>query len=345
MWLGIDSPKRACAFLVAAAIVVMTAIALGAVPLWRAYASIPAENASSSRLHVTRELATTWRSRSPDILILGGSQARELFPEDSFVSAELSAECGRPVGLFNASTSSQPFETSWAVVDHFRGRTPSTIVIAANVFRVRNGGSDPERMARSLLLLPAPTTMPAAADTLQLSWLARWRAHIGISFGDALAAVGLRPQAGPRYTDGFAGALHGYRAPGWDESRKIIEARLQSMLLIELPPSTVSRNIEDYLTLASVIRGSGAQPVFLFPPYSPEANSYLQAAEPFLGQARLSFAGSATVLDLSREETLASADFYDDVHLLSSGRRKLWPQLRPRLLASLQGCPRRIEAN
>ena len=345
MWLGIDSPKRARAFLVATVVVFMTAVALGYAPLWRVYAWMPIERASSSRLHVTRELATTWRSTSPDILILGGSQARELFPEDSLVSSELSTECGRPIRVFNAATSSQLLETSWALVDHFRGMTPPLIVVTPNVLRARHGGNNPERSARSLLLLPTPSTMPRSADTLQLSSLVRWRANIGISFIDALAATGLRQPQSPPYIDAFDGTQHGYRAPGWDEGRKAIESKLQIMLLRELPQSTVTRNIEDFLTLSSTINEGRAQTIFLLSPYSPEANSYLREAEHFLDQARLSFGSAGTVLDLSHEEKLTSADFYDNVHLLSSGRRKLWPQLRQRLLARLEGCSRQAASN
>jgi hypothetical protein len=57
-----------------------------------------------------------------------------------------------------------------------------------------------------------------------------------------------------------------------------------------------------------------------------------------LGAARARLARTADVLDLRAAAPLVDDDFFDSVHLVSSGREKLWPLLRSSLAGHLRGC-------
>lgn len=334
-WLFVDSPRRALAFWIGVSLAAIIALFLGSPAVWRAYAWLPDHAATSGRLQLTKQLATTWRYHSPDVLLLGGSQMRELFPADDFISTELSISCGRPIRVLNAASSSQTLATAWSFAEHF-DRLPSVVIVAPALWRA-DRDSDAGGLGRAQFLLPDAISMPAEYDVVSEAPLARWQNRIGILASDALVA--LRSQWGDaRSQDEFQSAQHGYSNPGLSSELKVIEARFQRDLVRRLDPRVFDKNLEAYFAFASYLRGRNGEVDFVLTPSAPEATQLESELDDQYSAAARRFAELGGVLDLRKSEELESADFYDAVHLLSSGRRKMWPQLEAFLISTLSNC-------
>ena len=338
VWLGVSHRRHAHAFLLAVAIVVSLGALMCAAPIWRLYAWLPSEALRSDRLRITHALATTWHQNVPDVLLLGGSQIREIMPDDDFASAELSVACGRTVRVLNAASSAQLPESAWAILDHFAQRPPPFIVVGSNLWRRSYDPANTHKLARLLYLLPRPTTMPPDAGALPLSLVARGKAQIGILFADALAASGFGRKVGRQGNNPFAGRQHQYSGDAWTPERKSMDARYQVMVAHEVSVEALRANVRAHLALAEAVAARGSRIGFLLTPYSPETDQAFREIEHTTSEAYAALSQASALLDLRQGLGLQTTDFYDTVHLLSSGRRKLWPSLKMYLLSGLRGC-------
>jgi hypothetical protein len=336
-WLGVTDTTRASGFLIALGLVAAIAVLLCVAPVWRLYALVPASSLLSDRLRISHALATHWREEAPDVLLLGGSQVREIVPDDAFVSARLSAVCGRSIRFFNAASSAQLLETSWSIADHFAQRPPALLVIGTNFWRETRDPADAGELGRSLFPLPAPRTMGDAAGALRLSPVARSKTRLGILAADGLTALGLGSAYSAPTGDAFQAPQHQYRNSGWTAERKVIDARFQILAAREIPAAVFDGNVAAYRAFAAARAAEGSRTTFLLTPYSPEADPILHEWEPRISAAVDSLERAGTVLDL-RASDLLSEDLYDTVHLVSSGRHKLWPRVEAALAARLPGC-------
>lgn len=334
--LTIDSESRASAFLIAAAIVLVLTATVCVGPVWRLYALLPADHALPDRLDITRQLAGVWLRESPDVLFLGGSHMRELMPDDHYVGQELSAACSQRITVFNAASSSQPFETSWAIADRFRSRPPRVVFIAANIFRTTHTSATVMRAGRSLMLLPEAERMPGYARSIQAGAATLTKIKLGIAFTDSATALGYGRGSIKPYVDEFNTSSHGYRAPGLPSELKLMEANFQLRSARALPDDDFERNIDGHAALVRALAAEGVRVVTVFTPSSPEATPVLAALEPKVAYAKQRFAVDGDVLDLTTARDLDTTDFYDRIHLLGTGRQKLWPKISPALVSALR---------
>jgi hypothetical protein len=180
--------------------------------------------------------------------------------------------------------------------------------------------------------------MPPNVAVLPLSLVGRWKTRLGILFMDAATAAGYGPESTKSPIDAFDAAQHGYRSPGWTSELKLMDARYRIAFAHEISDANFQENVADYLTFAMSRSNLGSRTGFLISPYAPEGAPLLNDLEPKVAGAVRTFASVGAVLDLRSSPDLVSEDFYDSVHLLSSGRRKLWIAIRSYLLANLNGC-------
>ncbi len=336
-WLWVDSRTRAIAFLIAATLMVGVVVCIGFASVWRLYGWLPEGALNSDRLRLSHAIATTWLDEAPDIVLVGGSQVREILPADEFVSAELSASCGRPVRVLNAATSGQLLQTSWAVIDHFAQRSRPVVVVNANFLRMSENVENPSRLGRSMVLLPTPADPPPELGTLQMSPMDQINLRLGIVFSDAVHAAGLRQVHERVAVDPFDARQHAYRAPGWTTGRKAMDAHFQ-LTLAEESADAITANMRSYQALAEELQRRGLRIGFLVTPEAPEYVMVWQQTREQLASAVETLARQSEMLDL-HDAALDSGDFFDTVHLLSSGRRKIWPRMKSYLLAQLPDCP------
>lgn len=335
-WLWLSNSMRARAFIAGMLPVLAIGVFLAAGPVWRAYAWIPESALNSDRLRITHDLASTWLNEVPEVLILGGSQAREIFPDAQWMSRELSRACRRQIRVLAAASSSQPLETTWAIADHFSTRAPELTVLAPNLMRDRFDPAVASRLARSRFAIAQPITPEGPSSRQSPVGLESLKVQLGIVFADAITATGLHSRPQHRATDPFDSRQHTYVLPALGERRKLVEARFAEMRLARLSDATLQANVEAYRLLTSRIRRRGGQVLLLSTPVSPVTADVWGRADQRLAAAHAHLVAADVELDLRASSGLEDKDFFDDVHLLRSGRVKLWPVLRRSLLENLR---------
>lgn len=335
-WLGVDDLGRARAFLLAGLLVTLLLAAFAFAPVWRLYGWLPEDRLHSDRLRVTHSLSTRWRAQAPEILFIGGSQIRELLPDDEFMSGRFSQRCGRTVTVFNATSSAQLPESSWSLIETFGAQGPALVVTGVNLWRSAASRAQAARLSRALLPLPRPSDAVGADDALPLRASQRLAGRMGVVFADALAVVRSQPADASR--DSFDGAHNQYRGAGWSTTEKIIDGQYQLRMALAAPARTLRANVAIYRHLAEFVHARGGDTLFLLPPHSPELQRSLDELEPeFSESARhLDYAGG--LLDLRAAGALTSNQFFDSVHLRADGRRQFWPILEQALAERLADC-------
>jgi len=304
---------------------------------WRLYGHLGDKALRSDRIRVLHDIAAVWRQAPPDVLMLGGSQLRELMPEDEFIGASLSVDCGRPIRVFNAATSSQPLESGWAIAEMLR-RPGQLVIVNLNIWRVV-GEQKLERFPRNLLPLPSPDTMPSGIEQVSLSAFAQRGNRLGILFSDAVAAIGLRGEQLERLGP-FMSTRHSYRGPPRPAYLKMLDARFQAERLRPVAEHGIERSASGFVTLARQLSSEHRAVAFLLTPSSQEVRQNL---EPFRAPANRAIAmlsDAAPLLDL-RDAPLAEEDFADTAHLTDQGRLQLWPELRSFLRSRMPDCAAR----
>jgi hypothetical protein len=336
-WLRIDTRSRAITFLCACSLAGLIVLLASGGQTWRLYGMLPERALNSDRLRIVHEIAARWEAAPPDILMLGGSQLRELMPEDEYIATALSSQCGRSISVFNAATSSQPLESSWAMADLMR-RPGQLVVINLSIWRVLKGQKI-ERLARTLLPIPNSRNMPAGVEQVQMPWEQARRSRLGILFADAVTSTGLRgariERAGP-----FASYQHSYRDVPQPAELKSIEARFQAARLRPIADREVERNVRGFIALAQHLRADKGDVVFLLTPASAEVVDEFIEFRELETRASMLLREAAPLLDLSDGSSLASTDFADTLHLTTHGRTQLWPALNAYLLSHLPDCSR-----
>ena len=79
------------------------------------------------------------------VVLLGGSTSRELSPSDQFMTRELSRKCGKPIRFLNAGSSSQDLSESWAIADALPRERLALIVVGLNIQRLEHGPEETQR--------------------------------------------------------------------------------------------------------------------------------------------------------------------------------------------------------
>ncbi len=329
---------RARAFIAGMLPAVLFAALLAWGPVWRAYSLLPPQSLRSDRLRITHDIAGVWRDAVPDVLILGGSQVREAMPDASLLSGDLTTACRRPIRVFVAASSSQLLETSWAIADRFETRAPALVMIGPNLLRDVSDRAFVERLGRSRFLIPEAASMPRAAAWRPQTAVESLQGHLGIVFADLVTVAGLRENSSRASPDAFDSNQHNYQLPVLDRHRKLIDARYAELIAYRLSDRALGTNLDAYSAFAGQIRARKGRAVFLLTPTSPESRDVYDRVDRRFGGAAVTLARAGDVLDLRAAVPLEAGDFYDTVHLVRSGRQKLWPALRAALAQRLPGC-------
>lgn len=349
-WLWIETPTRAAAAAVAAIAAFSLVVAFEWSQPWRLLAAArPAPHAAPD----TRLLsALAWTDVTPvdTVILVGGSSAREFPASDSHLSRVLSARCGRPIRFINGGTSSQTFAESWAIAEAVRDDRRRLVVVGMNYSRFEEGAAEVSRDLRTPLLpLRQPATLKrAVADVggsspmgagpglTQSSWLLHRLDEV--TFQDApesfRAFIARSDGASP-----WQGPDNVYRAPPLDAERKAdIVRRMQAE---QLPLYAARRGEALALWLAFLRRFDrpGSEVLLLALPESASmAPLNARAGAAFPADLAVLERHGGRVADWRTSHGLAEADFYDQQHLLESGRRKIEPRFVELLTSALPAC-------
>lgn len=344
-YLWITSPRRAAAWLCGAGLALVITLAFEFSQPWRALASLASPESTSRAAYVSTELARITDDNVDTILFVGGSTTREFTASDRDLSALLARRCGRPIKFLNAGTSTQSLAESWTIVEAVPRHRRALVIVGMNYFRFEQGLDDvvadlprltlpftPPASLRQSLAESGRPTGPALLQLRSTAWMLR-QGYFSIRGNPDVRQA-------PRATR-FDGPYNIYAPPALDAAHKADIAR--RMIIEELPPF---RRWNDeagdlWLAFAAHFSRHGTRPLFIFLPESASLKPLRDLVEPDVQRqiARLRAQGHV-VVDWRRHAELDERDFYDQQHLLGSGRAKMEPRFIDLIAASIAGCGR-----
>ena len=350
-WLWINTRMRA-----AAAAIAMLAVCCGvglfeASDPWRRLADAAPNAEAAPETRLLGALAWVEASRIDTVILLGGSTARELTSSEARVSGLLTERCGRPIRFINGSTSSQTIAETWIIAEAVPDDRRVLTVVGMNYLRFEEGPAEVARDIRPPLLPlrssraleraltdaghPPDSTLPSLTET---AWLLLRLDQVTFrsapeSFEDFIAR---RNAEAP-----WQGPLNLYQSPPLDPAvkRAITHQRIAERLSLfkarHAGAATLWRAFLDRFD------GPRSNVLFLALPEDPSMRPYADlAGDEFADEMAALGRAGAIVADWRTNHGLAQGDFYDQQHLLASGRRKIEPGLLDLLAGSLDDCHR-----
>lgn len=352
--LWVISPVRAAAFVIAAAVVFLAfATSFDAQNL---LVRIPIHSGTRDADRAAQALASAVRAREQIVLLVGGSTTRELTPADQYVSDTLSARCGRPLRFVNAGSSNQTLAESWAFAEYAARSRLVAVIVGMNYFRLEE---DRPSLVTSLERMIAPVPRPSSLSLwlsyegkrLVVPWAplsdvarrlrALWRSLPEDS--DARVLARLQRLIGTPYLtfastpDPFLIERNAYREPVLRPEAKRTIANEYGASRTTLYRERVAAGREAWSAFAASVRAWGAVSLFVALPEDPSMARIRGAFGPAFDDAMASLVVSGnSYADLRTLHGLAPEHFYDQQHLVASGRRAFWPQF---LAATLDVIP------
>ena len=268
-----------------------------------------------------------------DVLIVGGSSTREFFGHDTELDDILSAQCGGLVRGFNAATSSQSLSESLAVIDLYRAHVgdPDVIVVGLTTRRLSLPDYDPRAQAGLFNLALAPSSS-------SFSWY-EWPLRVLSSATGALQRFsGFSSLLSPSSTFNLNGVHTPNPATPYDRMAPLSLAQPTSMSVVwaEIINSDAVIHAEYTARWAAgaLDRATDNIPVvYLMTPVSPASAplTYPDSDSDIMQRSIQSLTVNSPFFDLrdSGALGLTDADFWDEQHLVRTGRERLWAQGLP----------------
>jgi len=300
---------------------------------------------------VARSLGFALREGAELILFVGGSAVREYPPADEFVSARLTKECGRELRFVGLGASNQTFAETWALIEAAsRGRL-RTVLYGMTYARFEY---DLVSIAQSLDNMLTPVPRPASlANWLSYTWLryvptSAWLSDSARALRHAMPKASLArvwrfmstpPLASAPVQDPFQAPGHFYKTPVMSGEDKALIANqyLGSRILPFAEGLADSTRAWQALIQNTAVWGANPALVIL-----PEDPSMAKVDRFFRGAfdraiKQLETAGAA-VYDMRDNPRLTAENFFDQQHLVASGRRIEFDRLIAIIKSATPGC-------
>lgn len=349
--LWITSRRRALAAAIATILVLGPAIALEMSQPWRLMTRVQPRRDAPRDTAVVAALAWSRAADVDVVLLLGGSTAREFTASDAHVSELLTARCGRPLRFINAGASQQTLAESWAIAEAIPDERRKLVVVGMNYLRLEEG-YDQTRRTLPIKTLPfdSPASLEAALQGAghpvaltfpslkNVAWLlrqGRWRSER--SSPSTLAEFIVTADRSETYH----GPQNAYRAPALsgDEKDRIVRHRIVERLgLFHAVHAEAAALWEGFTRRFDSPAG---RVLYLALPESVAMTPLERLAGPVFDADMADLRdGGALMKDWRRGHGLDEADFYDQQHLLASGRARMEGRFVDLLAASTPGCAR-----
>jgi hypothetical protein len=346
VWLWIDRPRRAMAFLLALAIMIILLLALNRMFGWRwLLVELQLPQGAPERVVAAKQIAAHTDPALPTVLLLGGSTMREIAPDSDVIANALSVNCGRPVRVIKAGTSSQDLATAWTLAERTLDTRLDSVVVGVNYYRFLEGRA---RLGEGLETrrLPLPTS-----GTLLRQYshsLQRIPDFEPVHQAGILLALEPRPKWIRRLDEperlaqvsDFQGQLNIYRAPSLNIMEK---RRIAASFMAMRGPASLRYEKESvalWVALTDALQAQGVRVEFLVLPMDPVMDLVRPFFDPIFEVSLKVFESRDVRITDWRDSDfgLVTEDFYDQQHMLASGREKIFDAFVRYLASSLPQC-------
>lgn len=306
--------------------------------------------AIKSKTYGPIEIHKKYYHLTPDsfsILLLGGSTTRELTFSDGHLSNALSEACQRNVQLINAGSSSQSYIASRSIYDLFSRKQIDLVVLGTNLYRydfsraniqkdaLFNRHSIPISQSIFLSEWESSLTPPPVNPPYVFAFLA--------SQTDYVAETSIGKHYGPiDWTSDGMGFNNLYRGPALSPKQKREIARKYLITNYYSFKKNAEFGASRWNSFFAKVKHDGAKVVVLDLPISKtfeQTERYFRSRYEEMLSSHLD-AGADVVRWQRASLGLSESDFYDQQHLLPSGRKRIEPALLEMLKVRIPGCNR-----
>lgn len=287
-----------------------------------------------------------YKKDSIHVLLLGGSTSRELTGDSKIISEKISNICSKPVNFINAGSSSQSYVAARTLYSEYQKKNVDLVIVGLNYFRlIVNPLKLNANISNNGLLIPTPINllieefglaqhMPAIEP---LYFGAKLRYFIKKSGSENL----INTARGEAKKSLEFVALHNYyKKPAKSKQEKQKDVR--RFLLSRYPDYSEysSIGIERWLRFSEYAKSQGSNVLLLSLPqdesmmsvdgyFSPIFDRFL-----FIAKSR-----GISVEDWRKNKfQLVSDDYFDQQHLLASGRKKIVQEIVNLIVNHLPEC-------
>lgn len=337
-WLWVSTKGRAVAFLMVIGITGTIVLYFTIWPPWQFILQhIELTSDAPVALQMAKKLAIDTPVDTFKIILLGGSTSRELTSHDEIVSETLTSKTGQKICFVNAGTSSQNLSEVWTFGSGLSGNAPDMVVIGMNYYRfsedriaIKKNISQnvyPLPLSRSMLFdnLSWLSTLPPVEPITQSGRLLSFHRYIkkvSINKIERRNTNKISPDSL------FSGPRNRYKKPVFSKEQK--EQRVTQFIANRGPQffQTHQESFGLWANLIADMRSKGVIVLVLILPLSPEMDQARVLFDPLFDPMieKLDQIG-AIVIDWRDLESLKSEDFYDQQHLVKSGRKKIFSLL------------------
>ncbi|EAQ65679.1 hypothetical protein MED121_08943 [Marinomonas sp. MED121] len=278
-----------------------------------------------------------------NVLLLGGSTSRELTGQNKYYSEEITNLCGRKVNFINAGSSSQSYIASRTIYSQFREKNKiDLVVIGTNYFRyilpkseISSDTLNTKQMKSIPFNLfieefPISQNLPAIEPIYYIAKINSLKKTNKIRSYK-------RVKDNKKYFQAFHNKYTG-EARSTSEKEKIASHFLLSRYSDFQNHSEFGAN--HWNKFIKNAKSNGSQVIFLALPEDLSLQKVSRYFEPlFSAHLKSHKENGAKIIDWrSKELGLKKEDFYDQQHLLKSGRRKLSAPLNNLIKSNLSRC-------
>jgi hypothetical protein len=281
---------------------------------------------------------------SLNVLLLGGSTSRELIGDGVRFSERLSAACDEGVEFVNAGFRNQTYVNSVSLYDEFNSRGVDLVVVGMNYYRLIIARAALQTdMLNSDQIVPIPfhLTLEEFPETQILpsiqpiNLLAKLDQFLNVTKSIRL---GVAPE--PKPTNEFVSFQNVYKPPAMSLERK--QQTVRRFLLSRLPDylNNSGDGIDRWITFSEYAQKKGSRVLFLALP----EDTTMEKVRPFFELEFMNFkkraaATGAGFVDWRQVNlNLEANDFYDQQHLLPTGREKIVDHLVSLFAKNLKTC-------
>lgn len=348
--LWITTRQRALAALIAGVLVFAPVVAIESWGPWKLLGEASLEAAAPQKTAMVASLAWAAKRDVDVVLLTGGSTSREFTASDPHVSRALTQRCGRPIRFINAGTSAQNLLESWQIAAAIPEARRRLVVVGLNYLRLEESREQVARSAQRRALpfeIPPPLRQslagfgaPPIAEALRprgITWLLRQQKHID----SRKPPASLQQLIATDEVDPFKGPRNMYGGPALPRGHK---QQFVSHMIMERWPMYRRNHAEavglwkeftrDFSSATSRVMFLAMPETSVLAPLNALAGAMLERD---MGELR---GAGALVVDWRTSHGLAEEDFYDQQHLLSSGRAKLTDRFVDLLATSIPDCDR-----
>ena len=349
-FLWISTRRRAIAALLAGFLVFTPIIVIESWGPWKLLGDMSLKKNAPQALSAVTSLAWAAKRNVDVVLLIGGSTSREFTASDAHISRLLTQKCGHPMRFINAGTSSQNLLESWQITDAIPSSQRRLVVVGFNYLRFESGRRQvyestrtstlpfqiPEHLKQSLSEFHF-SSIATIFNPKAIAWLLKSLIYIDI----AAAPLSHQSLIASSEEEPYISGRNLYRDPALSQSRK--EEFVSHMIMERLPIYQAMHNeaLDLWKIFTHDFVSSNSKVLFLGLPVSQEMKPLndITVVPMTHDLSRLQSAG-ALVVDWRTDHGLSEGDFYDQQHLLSSGRGKLEKRFIDLLITSTPGCSR-----